>query len=67
MVNVEFRASRGKRWRKVPVAFWVTEVIFGKKEFGVTCETEISDVRFPRDDSVLEVEWSSGSRTASSE
>ena len=31
--------------------------MFGKKEFGVKCETERSDVRFPRDDSVLEVEW----------
>ena len=41
--------------------------MFGKKEFGVKCETEISDVRFPRDDSVLEVEWCWGSRTASSE
>ena len=27
--------------------------MFGKKEFGVKCETEISDMRFPRDDSVL--------------
>jgi len=27
MVNVESRASRGKSWRKVPVALWVTEVI----------------------------------------
>ena len=41
--------------------------MFGKKEFGVKCETEISDMRFPRDDSVLEVEWCWGSRKASSE
>ena len=41
--------------------------MFGKKEFGVKCETEISDMRFPRDDSVLEVEWRWDSRTASSE
>jgi len=27
MVKVESRASRGKRWRKVAVALWFTEVI----------------------------------------
>ena len=31
--------------------------MFGKKEFGFKCETEISDMRFPRDDSLLDVEW----------
>ena len=66
MVNIESRVSRGESWRKVPVALWVTEVMFGKKEFGVKCETKISDMRFPQDSNVLEVEWCWGSRTASS-
>jgi hypothetical protein len=31
--------------------------VSGKKKFEVLFKTEITDMRSPRDDSVLEVEW----------
>jgi hypothetical protein len=67
-VKVESRARRGKSWRRVPEALCMTAVnMFGKKEFGVKYETEVMDMRIPRDGSVLEAEWCWGNWTASSE
>ena len=63
MVKVESRASRGELEKSAGGFVGYGIYTFGKKEFGVKCETEISDMRFPRDDSVLE--WCWGSRMAS--
>jgi hypothetical protein len=41
--------------------------VSGKKKFGVEFKAEISDMRSPRDDSVLEVEWCWGNWTAPGE
>jgi hypothetical protein len=41
--------------------------VFGKKEFGVKCDTLVTDMGVPWDDSMLEADWCWGGRAASSE
>jgi len=45
MDNVESRATRGKRWRKIAVALCVTEVrCLVNEKFGIEEKAEISDL-----------------------
>ena len=41
--------------------------MFGKKEFGVEYNAEVTDVVAPWDDSLLEADWKRGGRAASCE
>jgi hypothetical protein len=41
--------------------------MLGKKKFGVKYNAKVTDVRAPWDDSLLEVDWEKGSKSASGE
>ena len=68
-VRVELRATSGKRRRRVPEAVCVCygSDMFGKQECGVEYYTKVTDVGAPWDDSLMEVDWEKGSKSASGE